>query len=137
MRFEKIVAGQCVELNNGGVAALELAKAYRPDAVFLDIGMPEMDGNEVARRLRQQPGFANVMLAALTGWGQQEDRRAVKRQSLGAISAAAGASAPGQTAGAEKCMLDLWIFPGRPFGRSLWRECSAHFRHRGASARVG
>ena len=43
--------------------------------VFLDIGMPGMDGYEVARRMRQQPGLENVVLAALTGWGQQEDRR--------------------------------------------------------------
>jgi CheY-like chemotaxis protein len=37
--------------------------------------MPEMDGYELARRIRQQPGFEKVVLAALTGWGQQEDRR--------------------------------------------------------------
>ena len=43
--------------------------------MFLDIGMPGMDGYEVARRLRQQPGLERVVLAALTGWGQQEDRR--------------------------------------------------------------
>ena len=43
--------------------------------VFLDIGMPAMDGYEVARRLRQQPGLEKVVLAALTGWGQREDRR--------------------------------------------------------------
>jgi CheY-like chemotaxis protein len=43
--------------------------------VFLDIGMPGMDGYEVARRLRQTPGLGKTVLAALTGWGQQEDRR--------------------------------------------------------------
>jgi CheY-like chemotaxis protein len=42
--------------------------------VFLDIGMPGMDGHEVARRMRQQPGLEAVVLAALTGWGQQADR---------------------------------------------------------------
>ncbi len=52
-----------------------MTKDYTPDVVFLDIGMPGMDGYEVARRLRQQPGLENVVLAALTGWGQQEDRR--------------------------------------------------------------
>jgi PAS domain S-box-containing protein len=58
-----------------GPAALEIAKDYAPDVVFLDIGMPGMDGYEVARRMRQQPGLERVVLAALTGWGQQEDRR--------------------------------------------------------------
>lgn len=52
-----------------------MARGYAPNAVFLDIGMPGMDGCEVARRMRQQPGLENVVLAALTGWGQQEDRR--------------------------------------------------------------
>ena len=52
-----------------------MAKTYAPDVVFLDIGMPGMDGYEVARRLRQQPGLEKVVLAAVTGWGQQEDRR--------------------------------------------------------------
>ena len=50
-------------------------RSARPDLVFLDIGMPGMDGYEVARRLRQQPGLDGVLLAALTGWGQEEDRR--------------------------------------------------------------
>jgi CheY-like chemotaxis protein len=57
------------------VAALEMTKTYAPDMVFLDIGMPGMDGYEVARRMRQQPGLEHVVLAALTGWGQKEDRR--------------------------------------------------------------
>jgi two-component system CheB/CheR fusion protein len=43
--------------------------------IFLDIGMPGMDGYEVARRMRQNPELTGVVLAALTGWGQQEDRR--------------------------------------------------------------
>ncbi len=67
--------GHEVRVAYSGVAALEMTKAYAPDVVFLDIGMPGMDGYEVARRLRQQPGLGKVVLAALTGWGQQEDRR--------------------------------------------------------------
>ena len=43
--------------------------------MLLDIGMPGMDGYEVARRIRQQPEFDDVTLIALTGWGQEEDRR--------------------------------------------------------------
>jgi two-component system CheB/CheR fusion protein len=58
-----------------GPAALETARAYQPAIVLLDIGMPGMDGYEVARRLRQQPDFQGVLLVALTGWGQEEDRR--------------------------------------------------------------
>jgi CheY-like chemotaxis protein len=46
--------------------------------VFLDIGMPGMDGYEVARRLRGEPGLRGVVLVALTGWGQEEDRRRSK-----------------------------------------------------------
>ena len=67
--------GHEVRVAHSGPVALEMTKAYAPDVVFLDIGMPGMDGYEVARRLRQQPGLENVVLAALTGWGQQEDRR--------------------------------------------------------------
>ena len=58
-----------------GPAALELAITYRPQMIFLDIGMPGMDGYEVARRLRRHPELNKIVLAALTGWGQQEDRR--------------------------------------------------------------
>jgi PAS domain S-box-containing protein len=67
--------GHEVRVAHDGTAALEMVKDYRPALVFLDIGMPKMDGYEVARRLRQQPGLENIRLAALTGWGQQEDRR--------------------------------------------------------------
>ena len=67
--------GHEVRVAHSGPAALEITKGYAPDVVFLDIGMPGMDGYDVARRLRQQPGLENVVLAALTGWGQQEDRR--------------------------------------------------------------
>jgi CheY-like chemotaxis protein len=57
-----------------GPAALEVAVSYLPNMIFLDIGMPGMDGYEVARRIRQRPGLESVMLAALTGWGQLADR---------------------------------------------------------------
>jgi CheY-like chemotaxis protein len=67
--------GHEIRVANDGPAALELAKGYLPELVFLDIGMPGMDGYEVARRLRRVPGLEKVRLAALTGWGQQEDRR--------------------------------------------------------------
>ncbi len=58
-----------------GADALAAVEADPPDILFLDIGMPVMDGYEVARRLRQRPGLDNLLLVALTGWGQEEDRR--------------------------------------------------------------
>jgi signal transduction histidine kinase/FixJ family two-component response regulator len=58
-----------------GATALEAAATYRPEIVLLDIGMPGMDGHEVARRLRAQPAFQGTLLVALTGWGQEQDRR--------------------------------------------------------------
>jgi two-component system CheB/CheR fusion protein len=61
-----------------GPSALEKAAAWRPDVVLLDIGLPMMNGYEVAQRLRQQPGLEKTVLAALTGYGQQEDRRRSK-----------------------------------------------------------
>jgi len=64
-----------VKVCNDGPAALAEMETFRPDVVLLDIGMPGMDGNEVARRIRQQPQFAATRLVALTGWGQDEDRR--------------------------------------------------------------
>jgi len=58
----------------GSRAALELAQSYHPDVVLLDIGLPEMNGYEVARRLREIPGLERVRLIALTGYGQAEDQ---------------------------------------------------------------
>jgi PAS domain S-box-containing protein len=58
-----------------GPAALEALKTHRPDVVLLDIGMPGMDGYELAREARRRPEGRDVTLIALTGWGQDEDRR--------------------------------------------------------------
>ncbi|HTU16997.1 MAG TPA: response regulator [Gemmataceae bacterium] len=69
------LSSQDVRATYDGLSALTQAEAFRPDLVFLDIGMPGMDGYEVARRLRRQAGLENVLLVALTGWGQEEDRR--------------------------------------------------------------
>jgi signal transduction histidine kinase/ActR/RegA family two-component response regulator len=64
-----------VRVVDSGVAALRLLPGFDPAIVFLDVGMPDMDGHEVARRIRQQPQYARVSLVAMTGWGQEEDRR--------------------------------------------------------------
>jgi len=58
-----------------GIEALEVAAAFRPDLILLDIGMPRLNGYDTARRIRQQPWGKNVILVALTGWGQDDDRR--------------------------------------------------------------
>jgi CheY-like chemotaxis protein len=69
------VLGAEVESVFGGQDALRAMETYRPDVVLMDIGMPEMDGYEVARQIRQQAEYDHVTLIALTGWGQDEDRR--------------------------------------------------------------
>lgn len=67
--------GHEVRIAHDGASALELAPTFHPSVIFLDIGMPRMDGYEVARRIRKSPGLERTILAALTGWGQLEDRR--------------------------------------------------------------
>ena len=69
------VTGHEVRTAHAGRAALEAARACVPEIVLLDIGLPGMDGYEVARRLRQDLGLADVLLVAMTGYGQDEDRR--------------------------------------------------------------
>ena len=70
--LKKLGAEVCVV--HSGSAALEVYGDFRPAVVFLDIGMPEMDGYEVARRIRERPGAVAATLVALTGWGQDRDR---------------------------------------------------------------
>ncbi len=67
--------GAEVRIAYDGLSALETATAFVPDVVLLDIGMPGMDGYEVARRLRALPHLETAVLVAQTGWGQEEDRR--------------------------------------------------------------
>ena len=68
------LAGHDTRVAHDGVAALAQAAQFRPELVFLDIGMPRMDGYETARRLRADPAQSGAMLVALTGWGAEEDR---------------------------------------------------------------
>ena len=63
-----------VHVANDGPSALALAAQVRPQVALLDIGMPGLDGHEVARRLRREPWGASMLIVALTGWGQQEDQ---------------------------------------------------------------
>ena len=67
--------GAETRVTHDGAQAIAAAEAFRPAVAFLDVGMPELDGHEVGRRLRAQPWGRDVMLVALTGWGQPDDRR--------------------------------------------------------------
>jgi PAS domain S-box-containing protein len=67
--------GNDVQTAFDGLSAIELAERFRPDVVLLDIGMPNMNGYEAARHIRQQPWGKSIVLAALTGWGQEDDKR--------------------------------------------------------------
>jgi CheY-like chemotaxis protein len=68
------MAGHDVRVVHDGRAALSVAQSFRPDIVLLDIGMPQLNGYEVAQALRQEPWGGNITLIALTGWGQESDR---------------------------------------------------------------
>jgi signal transduction histidine kinase/DNA-binding response OmpR family regulator len=67
--------GAEVKVVHDGAAALDQLAAFRPSLVLTDLGMPGLDGYEVARRIRERSTGVEVMLIALTGWGQEEDRR--------------------------------------------------------------
>jgi PAS domain S-box-containing protein len=68
------MGGYDVSVAHTGEEALQKARDMRPDAAILDIGMPDMTGYELARRLRLEPWGRGLVLMAITGWGQQEDK---------------------------------------------------------------
>jgi CheY-like chemotaxis protein len=70
--------GHDVRTAYDGLEAVQNAATFQPNIILLDIGLPRMNGYEVARRIRDEPWGGNVALVALTGWGQDAD----KRQSL-------------------------------------------------------
>ena len=67
------VLGHTVEIAHEGITALQVAWAFKPDLIFLDIGLPGMNGHEVAKRIRGELGMPNVKLIALSGYGAQSD----------------------------------------------------------------
>lgn len=69
------ILGHEIRIAHDGPSALETSRGFRPDVVLQDIGMPGMDGYEVARRMRRDPATAGAMLVAITGYGRDEDRR--------------------------------------------------------------
>ncbi|MGA9921846.1 MAG: PAS domain-containing protein [Isosphaeraceae bacterium] len=69
------VWGHTTRISHDGPQAIEAAREFRPDIVFLDIGLPVMDGYEVCRRLRDNPDLSRTIFVALTGWGGEEDKK--------------------------------------------------------------
>lgn len=69
------VCGHEVRKASDGAETLQAVTAWRPDVALLDIGMPVLDGYEVARRIRGEPWGARLFLVAVSGWGQSEDRQ--------------------------------------------------------------
>jgi PAS domain S-box-containing protein len=67
--------GASVQVAYDGTAAIDMVAKSQPEIVLLDIGMPMLDGYEVARRLRELPEGRDLLLVAMTGWGQEEDKR--------------------------------------------------------------
>ena len=60
---------------SSGPEAVKMAVKHKPDVVLLDIGMPKLNGYDACRKIRNQPQGANMLICALTGWGQEEDKR--------------------------------------------------------------
>jgi CheY-like chemotaxis protein len=65
--------GHEIRMAGDGIQALEIAASFRPQTAILDIGMPGLNGYEVARRIRNEFWARDMLLVALTGWGQQDD----------------------------------------------------------------
>jgi len=70
--------GNEVRVANDGAQGLDEAKSFVPQVAFLDIGMPKLNGYRLAETLRADPALAHTHLVALTGWGQEKDRRAAQ-----------------------------------------------------------
>lgn len=69
------MTGHVTHTVHDGRAAIEAAATIRPDVVLLDIGLPNLNGYDVARKIREQPWGKDMVLVALTGWGQDQDRQ--------------------------------------------------------------
>jgi len=66
--------GHDTRIAHDGIEGVELAEAFRPDLIVLDIGLPRLNGLDACRRIREMPWAKNVVIVAATGWGQDEDR---------------------------------------------------------------
>jgi CheY-like chemotaxis protein len=72
------LSGHETRIAHDGLEAVAAAGEFRPEVVFLDIGLPKLNGFEAARRIRGQSWGKEMVLVALTGWGKEEDRRKSK-----------------------------------------------------------
>jgi PAS domain S-box-containing protein len=72
------LGGHDTLIAHDGIEALRMTREFLPDAILLDIGMPGMNGYEVAQVIRQEPSLSHIALAALTGWGAEDDRNRSK-----------------------------------------------------------
>lgn len=75
LRMSLELSGHAVSVAHEGASGLKLARELLPDAIILDIGLPGMDGYDVARKIRSTPELSGVFLVAMTGYGQEEDKR--------------------------------------------------------------
>jgi PAS domain S-box-containing protein len=78
MRTILLMMGHDARIAHDGLQAVEMASSFLPDVVLLDISLPKLSGYEVVQRIRQQPWGKDMKLVAVTGWGQEEDKRRSK-----------------------------------------------------------
>ena len=80
------IMGNQVRVAHDGLAAIDAAEDFRPEVILLDIGMPKLNGYDACRRIRKESWGKDMVLIALTGWGQNEDGVALAKRVLITIS---------------------------------------------------
>ena len=78
------LTGHNTHLAFDGLEAVEAAATFKPEVILLDIGLPKLNGYEACRRIREQSWGKGILLVALTGWGQEEDRQKSKEAGFNA-----------------------------------------------------
>jgi CheY-like chemotaxis protein len=101
--------GNEVRVAHDGLQAVELAGQFRPEVILMDLGMPNLDGYGATRRIREQPWGRDMVIVALTGWGQEEDR--VKTREAGCDGHLVK---PVELSALEKLLADLKMSPNQP-----------------------
>ncbi|WP_081779110.1 response regulator [Legionella sainthelensi] len=70
--------GHTIKIAYNGLDAIDTASTFHPDLILMDIGMPQLNGYDVAKEIRKQPWGKHIILAALTGWGLEKDKHRAK-----------------------------------------------------------